>query len=249
MTNISVYFASRFDKIKEVAGGFEYCRGSRLMLALRYKDAFSFEAVVNKALKRIPPSEQYLHIDRFSIDGVDESVFSRRMALEIEKSMSSTKRKLLLGIETEEYFQSLLADHLFGEREVQTPSGFIDVLTNEYIIEVKNCIDWKYAIGQLLVYSAYYPSRTKMLYIFGEETEKYRKLIDYHCSNLGIEAKYSNDVNDTEWLLHYKDYCISFDVELSEYSSLLPSENELTCSLNDFLASKIIKELGVSVDA
>ncbi|MDJ0719082.1 MAG: hypothetical protein QNJ54_33460 [Prochloraceae cyanobacterium] len=54
-----------------------------------------------------------------------------------------------------------------GLKEVATPAGRIDLLTNTEIIEIKRIGDWKAALGQILVYSAYYPEHQKRLHLFG----------------------------------------------------------------------------------
>ncbi len=52
----------------------------------------------------------------------------------------------------------LLAKHERGKREVHTPSGYIDVLTDKYVDEVKIASKWKAAMGQVLAYKTYYPA-------------------------------------------------------------------------------------------
>lgn len=83
-----------------------------------------------------------------------------------------------------------LSDHiatlLNGEREVRCGNlGRIDVLTPKYIIEVKKAAHWIKAVGQLVVYSEYYPNRQKLLWLFGEGSsndEEIKRL----CAKLGI---------------------------------------------------------------
>jgi hypothetical protein len=55
---------------------------------------------------------------------------------------------------------------LDGQREVITPCGRIDILTKEQIIEVKEYKGWKAALGQILVYSNYYPEHQKRIHLF-----------------------------------------------------------------------------------
>jgi len=79
-----------------------------------------------------------------------------------------------------------LADKLNGHREVKNPAGRVDVLTSEYVIEVKEANNWKHAIGQILVYSFYYPNHKPMLYLFGDDLVNYRLIAQEHCKRLGI---------------------------------------------------------------
>lgn len=64
-----------------------------------------------------------------------------------------------------------LQSKLGGLTEVSTPSGRIDLLTETEIIEVKNIKDWKSALGQILIYSAFYPNHKKRIHLFGENID------------------------------------------------------------------------------
>jgi len=55
-----------------------------------------------------------------------------------------------------------------GEREVHTPVGFIDLLTDTQLFESKRATQWKHAVGQLLSYSKFFPDRELVLYVFGD---------------------------------------------------------------------------------
>lgn len=68
----------------------------------------------------------------------------------------------------ERKIQEELSKKLNGKREVETECGFIDILTNTQIIEIKHISDWKHALGQLLAYSIEYPTHTKVIYLFGD---------------------------------------------------------------------------------
>lgn len=54
-----------------------------------------------------------------------------------------------------------------GEREVKTPVGYVDLVTDEMICEVKKISDFKHSIGQILSYSKYYPNHQKAIYLYG----------------------------------------------------------------------------------
>lgn len=87
----------------------------------------------------------------------------------------------------EKEIQLRLARQHNGKIEVKTPSGRIDVLTEEYIIEVKEAGGWKGGIGQLMSYGHFYPDRKKKLCLFGEcsDLETVRNV----CKPLDIEVE------------------------------------------------------------
>lgn len=80
----------------------------------------------------------------------------------------------------------------WAEKEVQTEVGRIDLLTKEFIFEFKQIKKWKEGLGQLLVYSHYYPECAKVLYLVGTATESYKALIEEHCKRLGVIAQVSD---------------------------------------------------------
>ena len=59
-----------------------------------------------------------------------------------------------------------LNDKLNGQLEVYTQCGKIDIVTDTEIIEVKEYKLWKHALGQILVYSYYYPDKNKRIHLF-----------------------------------------------------------------------------------
>lgn len=72
------------------------------------------------------------------------------------------------GLVREEYVRDHVAECHHGAKEVIIDDlGRIDVLTSKSIIEVKRTKAWMAAIGQLIVYSQYYPTRQKVLYLYG----------------------------------------------------------------------------------
>jgi hypothetical protein len=66
----------------------------------------------------------------------------------------------------EKEIQLRMQKEIGGEIEVKTPSGFIDLLTSDEIIEIKNGRSWKHGMGQVLVYADYYPARRRRLHLF-----------------------------------------------------------------------------------
>lgn len=55
-----------------------------------------------------------------------------------------------------------LASMVGGQVEIETPAGFIDVLSDKEVIEVKYYRQWKHGLGQVLAY----PLLTKRLHLF-----------------------------------------------------------------------------------
>lgn len=89
---------------------------------------------------------------------------------------------------TETLYQSQLHHKYGGKREVKTPVGYIDLLTDNYIIEVKETNCWKSAVGQILCYDFYKTGRSKVIALFGKCNGKLKSEILYCCSNLDIQV-------------------------------------------------------------
>jgi biotin operon repressor len=76
---------------------------------------------------------------------------------------------------------------LGGLIEVSTPAGRIDLLTDTEIIEVKRINDWKAALGQILIYSAFYPEHRKRIHLYGSAKEL-KKLPDIEAACLSFDV-------------------------------------------------------------
>jgi len=76
---------------------------------------------------------------------------------ELEPSPSDQKERAV---------QEKLCQELCGRMEVETEAGYIDILTDNMIIEVKEISGWKAALGQILSYAMSYPDRQKVIAIF-----------------------------------------------------------------------------------
>lgn len=88
-----------------------------------------------------------------------------RYTEELYKLEQSSHRKVK---EREYEIQLRLAKELNAEMEVKTPTGFIDLLNEESIIEIKRYSHWKHALGQIICYSKFYPLKQKVIYLFGD---------------------------------------------------------------------------------
>lgn len=93
-----------------------------------------------------------------------------------------------------------LSLRLGGTIEVLTPSGCIDCLTENEVIEVKQYRNWKSGIGQVLSYGSHYPSHKKRLHLFahkGERASKYFEMATSVCSTLGIHVTFQETLPDS----------------------------------------------------
>jgi hypothetical protein len=87
----------------------------------------------------------------------------------------------------EQKIRDRLKDSLGGLAEVFTSAGRIDLLTDEEIVEVKRISDWKAALGQILVYSGFYPEHQKRIHLFGNNKELER-LADIEAACLAFDV-------------------------------------------------------------
>ena len=76
-----------------------------------------------------------------------------------------------------------------GMIEVETPAGFIDVLTNSKVIEIKQEYNWKHALGQVKCYGFYYPTKEKWIYLFDCKYEN-KDVINNICHSESVFVKY-----------------------------------------------------------
>lgn len=70
----------------------------------------------------------------------------------------------------EKQIQLKLLDYLGGKIEVETDVGFIDLLTADEVIEIKSGLNWKHAVGQVLMYSINFPTHKKRIHLFDVNT-------------------------------------------------------------------------------
>jgi len=54
------------------------------------------------------------------------------------------------------------------QREVKTPVGYIDILTDDCLYEAKHWADIKHAVGQILFYGFYHPRPRYVLLVFAK---------------------------------------------------------------------------------
>jgi RecB family endonuclease NucS len=92
----------------------------------------------------------------------------------------------------ENYLRDLLIKQIGGKKEVKTPCGYIDILKEDEIIELKEVKDYKNAIGQLQSYNVYVKKPKKTLYLFGFDANVSKKIVKEICKDNNIEVKYLN---------------------------------------------------------
>jgi hypothetical protein len=100
----------------------------------------------------------------------------------------------------EHYVQYILLAMLGNNarKEVITPVGRIDILTNTELIEIKTWKKWKDALGQVLCYGTYYPSHQKRIHFYGKIiNSEYIDLVKTQCRKHKIiitpEITYSHE--------------------------------------------------------
>jgi hypothetical protein len=95
-------------------------------------------------------------------------------------------------VDNEVTIQKALHAREGGEMEVETPVGFVDLITNEYVIEVKHVIDWKDAT-KVLLYAHHFPSRKPRVHLFGGHSKTFRELVEKSFADLSIAVTWEQD--------------------------------------------------------
>lgn len=81
------------------------------------------------------------------------------------------QRKQYFNLVAECDYQANLQQLLGGRREVRCQAGIIDLLTDDYLIEVKHYKSWKHALGQLIAYDMYVKNRQLGLALYGSRPD------------------------------------------------------------------------------
>lgn len=106
-------------------------------------------------------------INEWKIDTENNEKYKK--AIETIKPDGETKK-------IEKMIQLYYKNQTGGEIEVETPFGYIDLLTSTKIIEIKNALQWKHALGQILSYSNFFPSHEKWIYLFDMKESLYEPI-------------------------------------------------------------------------
>jgi hypothetical protein len=95
-------------------------------------------------------------------------------------------------IESEAVIQIALQEQEGGEREVETPVGLADLVTDEWVIEIKHVSNWKEA-SKVLVYARFFGDRKPRVHLFGGYSKEFRQLVDKVYSDLGVAVTWERD--------------------------------------------------------
>lgn len=107
------------------------------------------------------------------IDIIDDIMHESDMIRKknIERLRSSDAVSFMINKVQECAVRDALVSHIGGKKEVRTPSGDIDILTECQVIEVKYFRSWKSGVGQVLAYGLHFPLLTKRLHLFAHKGE------------------------------------------------------------------------------
>uniref|UniRef100_A0A6C0CBK2 KilA-N domain-containing protein n=1 Tax=viral metagenome TaxID=1070528 RepID=A0A6C0CBK2_9ZZZZ len=89
----------------------------------------------------------------------------------------------------EKEIQTMLHKKLGGKIEVKTSDGRIDLLTDEYLIEIKKYDDWMCAVGQVLMYGCEYDDRKKIIYLFDVPEDNNLSRVQRKCKKYNITVR------------------------------------------------------------
>jgi hypothetical protein len=87
--------------------------------------------------------------------------------------------------ESETMIQMIMQEREGGDREVETPAGAIDLLTDTEVIEIKHVHNWKDAT-KVLVYHTYFPDRKPRIHLFGGYSKQTKVTVEEAFTKLGI---------------------------------------------------------------
>ncbi|MEY3331778.1 MAG: hypothetical protein RLZZ176_78 [Cyanobacteriota bacterium] len=182
-----------------------------MALRIADNDAFGLEYDLKKLEQEIEKlnAEQKIHLgyDAFDVDKMLEEC-NAEIEKEKKRNSTATQKKSNIFKETEDEWEEIDVDdeteyhpkekrletvlceglslELHGETEVKTPIGYIDIMTDSQIIEVKRVRKWKWALGQILVYGLYYPDHKKRIHLFGRCKESKLQTIKDHCGKFDV---------------------------------------------------------------
>ena len=145
--------------------------------------------IVKQAGKRLAPDSKQLKTifqDLFSNPAFKQKHQQPDINLGNSPQINKPRKK-----RNESYYRDKLAKSLNGRTEVIVPSGRIDILTSNQIIEVKHIKRWKDAVGQITIYGDSYPNHQKRIHLFGiENNSSIIILIKEQCQKRNIIATF-----------------------------------------------------------
>ena len=117
--------------------------------------------------------------------GLESGAFESNPIESLEKEIPGDR-----GVES--VYSDALAKALGGQREYQVPTGFIDVLTDSQVIEVKHFACWKHAVGQVCMYGLYFPLKQKRVHLFGRCKAEQLKAVTAWAGQVGVVVTHEN---------------------------------------------------------
>ena len=159
------------------------CRASR---SFRRKSAETICRVMGGDLSLCRQIEQ----NNLMWGSIDRGEVTRQALIEpVEYKQEGMSNKV-----RESSVRDALASLVAGRTEVETPSGFIDVLSDTQVIEVKYYRKWKDGLGQVFAYQSHYPRLARRLHLFAHhgdvDTNKYFELAKSVCDTHAVEVTF-----------------------------------------------------------
>lgn len=153
----------------------------RASAKFRRKSAETICRVMGGDLDLVRDIEQN-HLAWSSTDGGE--VIQRALLKPVEYRQEETSHRV-----KESIVRDRLASIVGGETEVPTQSGFIDVLSDTDVIEVKHYRLWKQGFGQVVMYQSHYPLLAKRLHLFAHTGDNdVCKMVAYAKSKCAVYA-------------------------------------------------------------
>lgn len=87
--------------------------------------------------------------------------------------------------------QGALLKVVGGQENVMTEAGIIDILSKKEVIEIREVERWKEGLGQLMIFSNYFPKHQRRMQILGECHTSSLKIIIQHCDRLNIRVTWN----------------------------------------------------------
>ena len=109
------------------------------------------------------------------------------MNLQIENSIFETELKVKQALQKREN----------GKTEYETLVGFADLVTDEYVIEIKHVSDWKKGL-KVLAYQDQLPLRKPRTHLFGGHSQPFRELVEKTLTKLGVVVTWEEEVGTQE---------------------------------------------------
>jgi hypothetical protein len=103
----------------------------------------------------------------------------------------------------EEFYQRIVEAYL-GGTHMKVECGVTDVTTNDIHAEIKDWKEWKYALGQLIVYNVCEPRDRLQMYLFGNylTTYKIKAINVLKTINVEVFEFYEDNAGNTTIVSH-----------------------------------------------